>query len=220
MKVYGQMCPLARTAEIIGERWTLLILRALLYGSQSFNSLRKSMSGISPTILSGRLRSLEIVGIIGRDENAGGVSYRLQPAGEALRPILMSLGDWGSRYTEAVHADVDMGHILWEMSRRTNTDLFDPNETVVFGFDLECEETWVFNLVIHQGEARIEMKQKLNPLVTVHSDARTFSLIWHGELTFDEAMEDNGLILEGEPQEAERLTRCLGLGLFSGDLTK
>lgn len=66
MKTYGQYCPVARAADILGERWTLLILRDILGGARRFNEIRKGVPRMSPTLLSQRLKSLEICGLIHR----------------------------------------------------------------------------------------------------------------------------------------------------------
>jgi DNA-binding HxlR family transcriptional regulator len=65
MKTYGQYCPVAKAAEILGDRWTLLIVRDLLFGPVGFNELARGLPGISRSVLSGRLRHLERLGLIG-----------------------------------------------------------------------------------------------------------------------------------------------------------
>ena len=117
---------MARAAEVLGERWIILILRALLYDVQSFNSLRKSMTHISPTLLSERLKSLESSGMLERVDDNAKVYYRLTEAGIALKPVLMALGEWGARFTDSNPDDtkLDIGHILWELPRRMDLSVF------------------------------------------------------------------------------------------------
>ena len=92
MKGYGQFCPVAKATEVLGEKWTPLIIRELLAGEQSFNTLRKGVPLMSPSLLSSRLKSLEAAGIIDRQKTDRGVMYSLTPAGDELRPIVAKHG--------------------------------------------------------------------------------------------------------------------------------
>ena len=98
---YDQFCPVAMAAEIVCSKWTALVLRELLAGSARFNDLRRGVPKMSPTLLSKRLKELEEAGVISaRSKSAGGAEYRLTAAGEDLRPVIMSLGNWGQRWIE------------------------------------------------------------------------------------------------------------------------
>ena len=85
---YGQFCPIAQAAEVLTERWTLLVVRELLMGSTRFNDLQRGVPRMSSSLLSKRLRELERAGIITRRplEGERGHVYELTPAGEALGP--------------------------------------------------------------------------------------------------------------------------------------
>jgi len=100
---YDRVCPVARTLEIIGERWTLLILRDLFRdGPRKFHDLERSLTGISPNTLSARLKTLEEGGIVERhfyEEHPPRAEYRLTSTGRELQPVLKSLADWGRRHT-------------------------------------------------------------------------------------------------------------------------
>lgn len=99
MREYGQLCPVARTLDIIGERWTMLILRDLLLGCTKFNEFIASSGGSMPTrILSDRLKMLEEQGFIERrvySEHPLRAEYRLTPLGESLKPIGEAYFRWG-----------------------------------------------------------------------------------------------------------------------------
>jgi len=96
-KDYGHFCVIARSLEVIGEKWTLLVVRDLLRGPQRFTDLLRYMGGITPKWLSARLRELEAEGIIERDSVEGRreVWYRLTQKGRDLAPVLESLAVWG-----------------------------------------------------------------------------------------------------------------------------
>jgi DNA-binding HxlR family transcriptional regulator len=95
-------CPVARALDIIGERWTLLILRDLmLEGPRRFQDLQRSFGGISPNTLSARLKTLEDSGVIERrfyDQHPPRAEYLLTDKGEALRPVLRTLREWGEQH--------------------------------------------------------------------------------------------------------------------------
>jgi DNA-binding HxlR family transcriptional regulator len=98
---YAQFCPLARAAELLGERWTLLVVRELLVGPQRFSDLRRRLPGVSSSILAERLERLERRGIVRRAQlppPAASAVYELDEAGEALLPVVTELLRWGSRW--------------------------------------------------------------------------------------------------------------------------
>jgi DNA-binding HxlR family transcriptional regulator len=98
---YGHYCPAARTLEIVGEKWALLVVRDLLEQPQRFSDLMNSLGGITPKLLTARLRDLEAAGVIERDEQEGrrDVWYRITPTGEALTPVLRELVVWGVQFS-------------------------------------------------------------------------------------------------------------------------
>ena len=100
----SRKCPVARTLDIIGDRWTILILRDLvLHGPRKFQDFQRSLRRISPNTLSMRLKRLEESGIVERRfyaQHPPRAEYVLTPEGEELRPVLKALLDWGERHTE------------------------------------------------------------------------------------------------------------------------
>ena len=142
MKGYGQFCPVSKAAEILNERWTILIVRELLCGSRRFNDLRRGVPLMSPSLLSHRLKELQEYGIVERRHRADarGGGYRLTPAGEELRPIVMSFGEWGQRWVRSqIHEnDLDAGLLMWDMRRTIDAAAFRPERTAV-EFDRRLE---------------------------------------------------------------------------------
>ena len=100
MRSYEQHCALARALDVVGDRWTLLIVRELLIRERCrYTDLRYGLPGIATNLLADRLRELEANGIVTREEAPPPIAatlFRLTPRGEALKPVLFALGAWGA----------------------------------------------------------------------------------------------------------------------------
>src|SRR3954447_24985256 len=95
---YDQYCPAARALDVLGERWTLLVVRDLLVGPRRYTDLLEGLPGIGPNVLADRLRHLQDVGIVRRTtlpRPAASTVYELTELGQALRPVVQELTRWG-----------------------------------------------------------------------------------------------------------------------------
>ena len=111
-KRYGQACPVAKSLEVVGERWTLLIVRDLLDGARKFQDFQASLPGIAPALLSERLKLMEEHGLVTRrlySEHPPRAEYTLTDKGRELGVVIGALATWGSRHVHphatVVHAD-------------------------------------------------------------------------------------------------------------------
>ena len=125
---YQQFCPVARTLEVIGNKWSLLIVRDLLGGSQRFTDLLRRLSNITPKWLTLRLRELETAGLVERDKHPGRreVWYHLTAAGRDLAPVVAALASWGFQHAmwppqpgEAIDAERTMNSVEFSLNRRS-----------------------------------------------------------------------------------------------------
>lgn len=101
---YRQYCAVARGLDLVGERWTLLIVRDLLTGPKRYKDLLAGLPGIGTNLLATRLRDLEEQGFVGRrvlPPPAGSTVYELTEVGQALEPVVTALGRWGHRFLGA-----------------------------------------------------------------------------------------------------------------------
>jgi DNA-binding HxlR family transcriptional regulator len=122
-RIYQHFCMTARAVEVIGERWSLLIVRDLLLGPRRFTDLERGLNDITPTRLTARLRMLESAGVVARDSSQSGrkVLYELTDAGRDLEPVIDALTLWGIEHRleppvpgEPVHAEPAMsGTKVW-----------------------------------------------------------------------------------------------------------
>lgn len=107
MKTYRQFCGVAKALDVLGERWTLLIVRDLLLGPRSFTDLATTLHGITPNLLSKRLATLEEHGAIERvahDQSRSGRAYALTERGRSLEGVILGLGAFGGAYLTAPRA--------------------------------------------------------------------------------------------------------------------
>jgi DNA-binding HxlR family transcriptional regulator len=114
-KHYGQACPVAKSLELVGERWTLLIVRDLLGGARRFQDFQASLPGIAPALLSERLKAMEEHGLIARQfysDHPPRAEYVLTEKGRGLGSVVGALAAWGSQHVHRAAALVsgDCGH--------------------------------------------------------------------------------------------------------------
>ena len=137
MRTYGQYCPISRAAEVLAERWTLLVVRNLLLGCDTFTEIARAVPGMSRTLLSQRLRALEEAGVIEvhRQDDRRGARYQLTEAGRSLWDVVRPLAAWGERWLELRPEHSDPSIVLWAWIRvHLATDLL-PARRVVVQFD-------------------------------------------------------------------------------------
>lgn len=197
---YGQFCPIAKAAEVLGEKWTILILRELQYGSTHFIDFQRAISGISPTMLTKRLRELEENGLLSKDAH----EYRLTRSGIELAPLLRQYAIWGMRWARGNKLDkedLDVELLMWDMRRRIRPQFMPPQGCLlhVRFTDLKKEErNWWFE--IEDGAVRLANKAPAGEVdLLLQSDLRTLTGMWLGDVTLRAALAQQRLTLKGRP---------------------
>lgn len=207
---YNQFCALAFALDVIGERWTLLIIRELLAGPRRFKDLVGGLPDISTNLLSERLKSLEQQGIVRRrvlPPPAGSTVYELTEIGQALETAVLELGKWGSRLLPSSMDGLalpSLGAATLAIKAFFHPDQAqDINEMYELHLGHEILQVRVADnkLVVQQGQA-------LSADVVLHTDMQVFMGLFAGQLKPDEAIAAGLLRVEGEPQA---LTRFLKL---------
>ena len=197
---YHQFCPVAKAMELLDERWTLLVVRELVSGSQHFNELRRGLPRMSPTLLSRRLQQLTRAGVIERRTEGNEVRYVLTQAGQELRPVVEALGAWGVRWIgEIGDEDLDPQLLLWDMHRHIDQEAVPDGRTVVrFRFpDLpsDLRDWW---LVITRGEADVcDADPGYDVAVTVTGGLRSMVEIWRGDVSWSQALRARAVEVQG-----------------------
>src|SRR5215510_16051747 len=119
MRAYGQFCPVARTAELIAERWTPIIVRNLLNGCRTFTEIRQGAPGIPTALLAQRLDTLERAGVVERrpGPSGRGSAYQLTEKGRELKAVCDAMGQWGARWLEIEPHHMDPAYVLWATTK-------------------------------------------------------------------------------------------------------
>ncbi|MBF6331917.1 helix-turn-helix transcriptional regulator [Nocardia transvalensis] len=218
-KRYAQMCAVAAALDIVGERWTLLIIRDLLTGPKRYNQLLdETLVGIGPNLLAARLQMLTEQGVIQREPVSGdgrGVQYRLTPSGEALRPVVLGLASWGLSHIASYEGD---GLVRAEWARLALEAM------IAVGPEPEADESYefrigdeVFHVCCENRTARVVGGPAPNePALVVTADPETFIRIGTEQIAVLDAVLSGRVVITGDTNSLSRCLRLLDLELTSG----
>ena len=196
MKSYGQFCSIARALDLLGERWTILIVRELLCGGRTFGDVRRGIPRISRTMLSARLHELCDAGVI---ERRGLEGYELTESGRDLLGVVSALGTWGQKWLpRTVERDeLDMDALLWDMRRRVDVEKLPQKPTVVRIELTDLRRGATRWLLLRPSEVSLCGTNPGFPeTLQVRTDRRTLIGWWRGDLSYAEARH-RGLQLDG-----------------------
>ena len=219
MTSYGQFCPVAKATELIGEKWTVLVLRELLLGTTRFNDFQRAISRMSPTLLAKRLKHLEEGGIIIRKKLSGrkGYEYRLTAAGKELGPLIEVLAVWGMRWASRQLTDdeLDVEFLMRELQRRLQTDHLPDGETVMcVTFDeLTTHKTW---WLLVDGDVVDLCTEDPGKDVDLYISAtvRTIVEVWEGDLDIRTALRDGSIKADGSRHLVRTMPDWFGVCLY------
>ena len=156
MKTYGQYCPIARTSEILAERWTPIIVRNLLAGCRTFSQLRQGAPGIPKALLAERLITLERHGVVKRrpQPTGRGSIYELTRSGRQLKRVCDAMGEWGARWLEIEPHHIDPMYVLWATCRLVDINKV-PSAGVIVRFDMLDAPPKVAWMLLQQPRAEL-----------------------------------------------------------------
>lgn len=219
---YRQFCPVAKAMELLDERWTLLLVRELLMGSEHFNDLRRGLPRMSPALLSRRLHQLVAAGLVERLEQDGQVHYRLTDAGHELRPVVEAIGTWGMRWVgELGDPDLDPQLLLWDMHRNIAYDAVPPGRTVVrfhFRDAAPKQREWWLVLAHDAGHDQADVCDSdpgFEVTVTVEGELRSLVRVWLGEASWSGEISGGRLRLTGPTDQRRALPSWFALSPFA-----
>lgn len=206
MRPYAQYCPIARAVEVLGERWTLLIVRDLLTGARRFNEVARGLPGLSRALLARRLRQLEAAGLVQRADDGG---YDLTPAGEDLRPLVFGLAEWGAQHAfgDPRPEELDPDTLMWWFHGRFDTAEV-PRRAVVL-VDVP-DHRRMFWLVIEPGDASVCYADPgFEVDAVLRADLAMLYRVWGGEVELLDAMKAGTVELSGARWVVSGLPRWL-----------
>ncbi|WP_066554004.1 winged helix-turn-helix transcriptional regulator [Croceicoccus bisphenolivorans] len=195
-------CPASKAADLIGDKWVLQIVRAMLLGARRYSDLAQAIPRISPAVLSARLKTLCEQGIIVRREGAGATSptYRLTPSGRELQPIVEQLAVWGMKWAarNVREGDVDIGALMWDLHRCLAVSELPDGETVIrIGLkDAERYPAWWIVAAGHSVDLCCDDPGKDVDVYLTCGLADLIAL-WRGEVEVRAAVEEGTLLIDG-----------------------
>lgn len=219
MAGYGQFCPVAKATEIVGEKWTLLVLRELLLGTTRFNDFQRALSRMSPTLLAKRLRQLDEAGIVIRKKLSGqrGYEYRLTAAGKELAPIVEVLAIWGMRWARSQLSDdeLDVEFLMRELQRRLRTEQLPDGQTIICLIfdDLTKHSDWWLLVDGEVVDLCTEDPGKDVDLY-INSNVRTIVNVWEGDLEIRTALRNGSIKAHGSRHLIRTLPDWFGVCLY------
>ncbi|CAA0121362.1 putative HTH-type transcriptional regulator [Halioglobus japonicus] len=201
----GSLCPTIKASEIIGDKWTLLILRELMFGFTRYNQFQRALPRISPTVLSGRLKQMEANGLIIRKQATGqkGGEYRLTRSGLELGPIMDSLARWGLRWArdQLCDIDLDVGGFMWDFHRTLQVSQLPDGKTVLCVIFSELKEAQKWWMIADRQSVDLCNDDPGHDVdVYITGTLQGLASIWMGDVALASEMSSKQLMLTGERQ--------------------
>lgn len=218
MTGYGQFCPVAKAAEILDQRWMLLVVRELVAGSDRFNDIHRGVPRMSRNLLAKRLRQLTSAGLVERHEEDGVPHYSLTPAGGELQAVIEALGEWGARWINSLaDDDLDPAFLMLDVRRSIDRDALPDGQTVLemsfTDLDPEVGQWWLL-LTVDDVEVCQE-NHGFDVDVTIEGEIRPFVRLWRGDIGWDDALRRDDLQIEGPTHLRRQVPDWLELSHFS-----
>ena len=202
---YGDQCGVARSLDVVGERWALLIVRELLLGPKRFNDLLAGLPGASPNVISQRLRELSGAGVI-RQRDLGPPArvrvYELTDWGRELEPIILHLGQWGTHAPLPEGAGWGLDSLLLALQATADPAVVNGRYEMRIGPDIVTVDGTSGSVRLRRGTAD-------RPQATLTTDAGTLHDVTLGMRSIADAVKSGDLRLDGDPGAVTGLTGLL-----------
>jgi DNA-binding HxlR family transcriptional regulator len=217
---YGQFCPVAKAAEVFGDRWTPIIMRELCFGTRGFGDLLAAAPLISRTVLAQRLKELAEAGVVQIEAKpkGNGHLYRLTRAGEDFRPIVELLSAWGQRWGQGMIApnDLDPGMLVWGMRRQIDPAQIPAQNFVIRldfrGLPKSNRSPRYWWLVMGPDDIEVCLKAPARDVdVVISADLATFTKVWLGYAGLAAALASGKIALSGAARNISVARRLLAL---------
>lgn len=207
---YGQYCPITRALEILGDRWTLLVIRDLIVGARRFNELSRGLPGLSRALLSKRLSHLEHHGLVVRTDDG----YEPTRACEELHPIVFGLAEWGARWAfgEPREDELDPVVLMWWIRGGIDPRAFAGERTVLHVRLPEARRTRFWLVVQPEDVSLCFNDPGFEVDVTIETSLSVLYQVWEGVIELPAAVRAGTLSITGRSDVRLRLPEAF---LFS-----
>lgn len=210
---YNQYCGLAYALDMVGERWTILLIRELVAGPRRFTDLLHGLPEISTNLLSERLKTLEQNGIIRRrmlPPPAGSTVYELTAVGRALEPTLLELGKWGSQFVPPEPGDAVILHVgSYALTLKT----FFRHELAqgldeIYALHIDSE---VLRVHIHDNTIDVQQGEPHAAAMALYSDMQTYLALLNGDIQPEQALAAGVARVDGDLDALRRFLAICGI---------
>lgn len=210
---YHQYCAVARGLDLIGDRWTLLLVRDLMLGPKRYKDLLEGMPGMGTNLLAARLRDLEGIGVLERavlPPPAGSNVYQLTERGHGLWPVVTAIGRWGAQFLGPVQGDDIVLPSAYFVAMRS-----------VFRADLARSVSntieirigrHVYEVRVDGGECTTREAQATDPDAVLTMDVQTLNAVLFGHIDPDDAISTGQVQLDGDPHSLRQLVTLFPFG--------
>ncbi len=220
---YARFCPTAMACSILEPRWTMLILCELWSGAARFNEIHGGLPGMSPSLLSRRLKEMAAIGLIEKHDTQGGHAlYCSTPMADELEPLVRGLGAWAHRNIdpEIGLARLDDKVLMWNIRRKIDVSAL-PRRRAVVQFILredgqEDRNYWL--LIRPNAETDLCMVDPRHDVdLFITAELRALTRAWVGHSTFAAEIDAGRIALIGDSAMAASLGRWMVRSSFAGD---
>lgn len=216
-----EYCPVSVGTRILADRWSLLIIRDLMLGTTRFNQLHRAIPGISRSVLVSKLRHLqhhELVTCV--EDESGRTGYHLTEAGEAVRDVVMAIGQWTARwrFPAPTESERNSSLLLWRMYQGIDrAELPETRVTIEFRFDHgDPAYGWI---VLESGSPSFCLEPPgFDPDLRVRGSVPDWLAVWHGHRSHVAAVASGDLTIDGPSDLVRRFWRWFPLSAFAPDL--
>ena len=213
MRTYGQYCPIARTSELIAERWTPILIRNLLAGCRTFNELLEGAPGMSKSLLAHRLELFEQHGIVDKSIEHGPRQqrcvYTLTEKGRELKTVTDAMGHWGARWLELEPHHADAAYVLWATCKLVDVDKI-PDHGLVARVELKDRPKDRFWLVLRKPRAELcSAYLGWEEDLVASTDSETLAHYHLRHLSYDQARRLGRMTVQGTRAKAQTFLACI-----------
>lgn len=206
-------------AEILAERWTLLVIGELLWGEDRFNAIARGVPQMSPSLLAARLRELSRVGLVQRHVVDGEPRYRLTPAGQELDPLLEQMGAWAVRWMHELRPDeFDPVLLMIHISRESQAARMPEQAATVQLYFRDApagQQRWWLVLSRASGADVCDTDPGFPVCVWLETEVPTLTRIWMGDMSWSAALRGEALCLTGDSAACRALPEWLDVSPFA-----